>query len=654
MFACYYGNSGIAKLLITDNSNINLKNKIELTALHMAVENGMAEIVEMMIEKQCDLEAKAKHGVNALLLACFYGHENIVELLLRNDVNCNCVLNNGVSPLMLASNRGFSNIVTQLLEKDAKIDLFEIKECVNALIFASIDGYTEIVEKICKSKQFKASMINFQDSYGVTALMHASGHGRVDTVAFLLSMSADCSVSSKSGNTALHLAAEKGSHEITKMLLEHNSPVNKCNNYGNTALMIASQFGHVEVVREILKHEPELNTVNTEDYTALGLATVTDHLDVIKMLVQNGAELDRINKHHQTVLTMAIMKHYLEIAKYLIKNRDRCELSLYAAIEVGCSEIVEMSLNSDTVKKHVCRNESFFYSIPLALAAKQDRYIILQALLQRVVKTYPNDNNLKKCSRNTKASAKRSALLIPTADILQIHKTPLYNTASPTQSDSPKCIQIISLKIKKNEVSTVIDTISCKCDLLIIEQQMSTLFYLADNMHFLVLEPSFYRNIYEKRSFCFWFYLYFAIENERSFETIRTRIINFEAKLSQCSASTINPTLLNYEKVKGSLMCLRSLKQAKVDTVRTLNYLNCSSVGCTVVEMITKKPPSASIESQCVLFRVGTKTKPVLKLPEHTSKELREFIDKCLTVDFKERPSAEELLQTDHFLLGIQ
>ncbi|XP_059159292.1 mitogen-activated protein kinase kinase kinase 2-like [Physella acuta] len=76
------------------------------------------------------------------------------------------------------------------------------------------------------------------------------------------------------------------------------------------------------------------------------------------------------------------------------------------------------------------------------------------------------------------------------------------------------------------------------------------------------------------------------------------------------------------------------------------------SVGCTVVEMITMKSPSASVESQCVLFRVGTKKKPVLKLPEHTSKELREFLDKCFTVDFKERPSAEELLQTDSFLLA--
>ncbi|XP_059159293.1 uncharacterized protein LOC131943284 [Physella acuta] len=85
-------------------------------------------------------------------------------------------------------------------------------------------------------------------------------------------------------------------------------------------------------------------------------------------------------------------------------------------------------------------------------------------------------------------------------------------------------------------------------------------------MHFLVLEPNFYLNLIEKRSFCFWLFLYFAIENEKSFDTIRARIVNLEAKLTQCPASTINPKLLNYENIKGSLICLRSLKQAKIDT----------------------------------------------------------------------------------------
>ncbi|XP_059147597.1 uncharacterized protein LOC131935253 [Physella acuta] len=564
MIACFYGNSEIAKLLITALSNVNLKNEMDFTALHMAVENGMTEIVEMLIEKKCDLEAKAKHGVNALLLACFFGHDNIVELLLRNDVNCNCVLNNGVSPLMLASNRGFSNIVTQLLEKGAKIDLFEIKQRLTALTLASIDGHTEIVEKICQSKKFKESIMNFQDSNGYTALMDASYNGRVDTVAFLLSMSADCNVSSKSEGTALHLAAGKGSHEITKMLLEHNCPVNKCDNYGNTALMIASQLGRVEVVREILKYKPEINTVNTEDHTALGLATAHNHLDVVKLLVQNGAEVDKINKHRYSALSIAVMKSHLEIAKYLIKNRAKCELSLLFAIEKESSEIVEMLLNSDKIQNY-SRNNSLF-SYLLLVAAKKDTFIILQAILKRSVAKRPNEKYLKKGSRNSKAKANRLAFLIPPADILPIDKTPMYNAVSPSQSDQPKHIEIMSLNFEKNKVSLMIDIISCKCNLLFNENQMSTLFYLADNMHFVVLEQSFYHNLLEKRNFCFWIYLYFAIESEYSFETIRTRIIKYDEKLPHCSTSTINPKILSYEKIKGSLICLRSLKSAKTDT----------------------------------------------------------------------------------------
>uniref|UniRef100_A0A8C2ZTF1 Mitogen-activated protein kinase kinase kinase 3 n=1 Tax=Cyclopterus lumpus TaxID=8103 RepID=A0A8C2ZTF1_CYCLU len=67
------------------------------------------------------------------------------------------------------------------------------------------------------------------------------------------------------------------------------------------------------------------------------------------------------------------------------------------------------------------------------------------------------------------------------------------------------------------------------------------------------------------------------------------------------------------------------------------------SLGCTVVEMLTEKPPWAEYEAMAAIFKIATQpTNPLL--PSHTSDQARDFIS-CIFVDAKHRPSAEELLR---------
>ncbi|XP_030053824.1 mitogen-activated protein kinase kinase kinase 3 isoform X1 [Microcaecilia unicolor] len=66
------------------------------------------------------------------------------------------------------------------------------------------------------------------------------------------------------------------------------------------------------------------------------------------------------------------------------------------------------------------------------------------------------------------------------------------------------------------------------------------------------------------------------------------------------------------------------------------------SVGCTVVEMLTEKPPWAEFEAMAAIFKIATQpTKP--KLPEEVSDYCRNFL-KLIFIEEKRRPPAEELL----------
>ncbi|KAF2307228.1 hypothetical protein GH714_025595 [Hevea brasiliensis] len=69
------------------------------------------------------------------------------------------------------------------------------------------------------------------------------------------------------------------------------------------------------------------------------------------------------------------------------------------------------------------------------------------------------------------------------------------------------------------------------------------------------------------------------------------------------------------------------------------------SVGCTVIEMATGKPPwSQQYQEVAALFYIGS-TKSHPEIPEHLSAETKDFLLKCLQKEPNMRPDASKLLQ---------
>ncbi|KAF4378874.1 hypothetical protein G4B88_008344 [Cannabis sativa] len=76
------------------------------------------------------------------------------------------------------------------------------------------------------------------------------------------------------------------------------------------------------------------------------------------------------------------------------------------------------------------------------------------------------------------------------------------------------------------------------------------------------------------------------------------------------------------------------------------------SVGCTMIEMATGKPPwSQQYQEVAALFHIGT-TKSHPPIPEHLSAEAKDFLLKCLHKEPDLRPTASELLQHP-FVTGV-
>ncbi|KAL5218211.1 hypothetical protein ABZP36_018895 [Zizania latifolia] len=66
------------------------------------------------------------------------------------------------------------------------------------------------------------------------------------------------------------------------------------------------------------------------------------------------------------------------------------------------------------------------------------------------------------------------------------------------------------------------------------------------------------------------------------------------------------------------------------------------SLGCTVLEMLTRQIPYPNVEWTNAFFMIGKGEKP--PIPSYLSEQAQDFISQCIKVDPEERPSASQLL----------
>ncbi|KAM1255022.1 hypothetical protein TB2_028829 [Malus domestica] len=69
------------------------------------------------------------------------------------------------------------------------------------------------------------------------------------------------------------------------------------------------------------------------------------------------------------------------------------------------------------------------------------------------------------------------------------------------------------------------------------------------------------------------------------------------------------------------------------------------SLGCTILEMATSKPPWSQYEGVAAIFKIGN-SKDIPHIPDHLSNEAKSFVRLCLQRNPSERPTASGLL--DH------
>ena len=214
----------IARLLLEQVSNVNVRADDGKTPLHLAARYGRVEVVRVLLEHGASVGAEDNEGKNSLHLAAISGSVDTVRVLLEPEhgANVSAEDNEGKTPLHLAANSGRDEVVRVLFEHGANVSV--------------------------------------EDNQGRTPLHLAAISGSVDTVRVLLEHGANVGAKDNEGRTPLHAAADSWGVEVVRVLLEHGANVGAEDNNGRTAFQIASDasmrgFRNDRIIKLLSEHD---------------------------------------------------------------------------------------------------------------------------------------------------------------------------------------------------------------------------------------------------------------------------------------------------------------------------------------------------------------------------------------------------------------
>jgi ankyrin repeat protein len=124
--------------------------------------------------------------------------------------------------------------------------------------------------------------VNFRDSDGRTALMHAAMDGKGEFLDLLIRFGADINASDKNGFTALHFAAQEFQVACAKTLLDAGALVDSQDRFGNTPLWRAtfSSRGRGEMITLLLERGANPGTKNLSGNSPVDLADTIANYDL--------------------------------------------------------------------------------------------------------------------------------------------------------------------------------------------------------------------------------------------------------------------------------------------------------------------------------------------------------------------------------------
>ncbi|MEZ4827335.1 MAG: ankyrin repeat domain-containing protein [Bacteroidia bacterium] len=215
------------------------------TPLHEAVlADDMEKVEELLSRGEYHIEMKNRMGLTPLHLAVRENYEEMTEFLLASGADANSRSYVYDSPLHLATIENHVRIAEILIENGAEVEVRN-NRAHTPLHKAAIHGSTETAEVLIR---------NYADLHArmekdMQPLHLAAWYGQGEAARLLIEYGADMNAVNADGNTALHFAAFNGQVKVIKILINHDADPGITNKSGETYLQSINEGYRGEMIK---------------------------------------------------------------------------------------------------------------------------------------------------------------------------------------------------------------------------------------------------------------------------------------------------------------------------------------------------------------------------------------------------------------------
>lgn len=298
--------------MLDRGGDLHRKTRDEETALHLATRSNRLDVVEFILQHRSPLDINARNiiGATPLHLAVGGNNTDIARVLAKYGADTNARNDDGISVLYSALSSATQLMIPALLENGADANCPD--DYGRSVL--SWAAQNSLVAKVDQLLEHGADP-NYLDIYGKTPIMYAAAFGRRPVLERLLSKGADKSIRDKQGITAYHTAVQYGQYECAEYFLQQGENVDLVSNHGQTPLFRSAEVDDTRTMGILLKYGAEVNTRADDETTPLMIACGNGSLGAVRMLIEHGADVHASDDTGANVLSQAVrgIRDYCEI-----------------------------------------------------------------------------------------------------------------------------------------------------------------------------------------------------------------------------------------------------------------------------------------------------------------------------------------------------
>lgn len=345
------GDAKQTKTLIQFKANVNVKNNVGMTPLHIASLHGYTDCVKVLLDAGAlpnEKDIKNKLPIH-YAVSNTTGNINVLKLLLKQGSLIDPKDHKKETPLIYSIRKKNFQFAKYLLANQASIHVVD-EDGFSLLHILALNGNLELLKIIVELGVNPNTLI---EKGNLTPLHFAAMNGHLESLHYLLSKGANPDIQDDTGYTALHYAVKEGDLETVTALLRKKANPNLRAIDGFPPLFIAAQEGYGNIAKKLLENQAEPNLQGYDKRAAIHKASFEGHLEVVKVLLEYKANTEIRDKFGWTPLISASSGGQLKVVQLLLEQKvnlnavsDHKTTSLYSAAAEGHTDVVEALLDA--------------------------------------------------------------------------------------------------------------------------------------------------------------------------------------------------------------------------------------------------------------------------------------------------------------------